>query len=195
MWLEYLKAIGFLITAIGVFLAYYQLRKTIRWNKLNAGLSFFSHQTIIEREEAAVAALAAYGITHHQQTDPLPDDVVKRLIDDPVAYRAIKGLLNLFEEYALAVRLKILDEDAAFKLMSLVLVRHFHVFEPFIRARRKTVTGAALWQEFELVARDWEPRLLAENQDLIDKQIEAKKHYEDAMRSFRAGDPPKPYAP
>jgi hypothetical protein len=154
-----IKDWGPLVAGIGLFLAWYQLRKTVLWNKLNATFSIFSSQRLLDRESAAAKALLGVGIDLYQQRTVLSDDKVNAIIADPTIYPHVKGFLNFLEDYSMAVNVGALDENTAFLLMAEVLNRHYEVFMPLIAKRREAASSPRLWEQLESVVRRWRPRL------------------------------------
>src|ERR1700746_2735198 len=142
---EWLKAGGTVIGAIGVSLAYYQVRKAVRWNKVNATFTYLNSAAIVERERKAAEALASLGINLYMQNSTLSDDAVDRIRQNPDIYKEVKDFLNVFEGYATALNAGALDKELAYNLRADRFIRHYEIFEIFIEKERSAMSNDMYW--------------------------------------------------
>jgi hypothetical protein len=173
---EWLKAGSTLIGAAGVSLAYYQIRKAVRWNKVNATFTYLNNTAIMERERKAAEALDNLGINLYLQTSTLDENVVVQIRQDPNIYKEIKELLNLFEGYATALNAGALDYELAYNLRADRFIRHFDIFECFIKKERAAMDNDMYWVEMERVHDKWKPRREREKKEQRER-LAAKKRY------------------
>ena len=157
--IEWLKAIGTVIAAVSLYLAYRQLRANIRWNRVNATFTYLPETTYIEREHAAATELEPVGIDLYKQEQPLAAETVTRILSDSHVFRKVKDFLNLFEDYATAYKAKAIDRDLSYILIASRFIRYYVMFKPLIEAVRDQSKNEMYWIEFErLVTDDWQPR-------------------------------------
>lgn len=181
---DWSQVIATIIAAVGVWLAYAELQKTTRWNKLSGNYTFFSNEIFTERELAVSASLQKLNVNLRDQKEPLSTNVVQTLLTSKDLYPSVKAFLNFLEDYSLAVQTGVLDEDASYALMADVVTRMFRVFEPLIVARRNAMGRSFYFEQFELLARSWGPRLLAQEQQRLKSQDEARKQFEKKLEDL-----------
>jgi len=166
--IESIKALGTIIAAASLFLGYMQLRANVRWNRLNATYSYLPETVYLERERAVAKILEPLKVDLYQQKEPLTDDVIKAIMENPNVFKEVKDFLNMFEDYATAYKAKAIDRNHACLLNATRYIRYFHVFKPFIEELRSSRKNVMYYWQFQwLVTKDWTGR-----QDKQAKRIE-----------------------
>src|SRR5438477_10689940 len=86
---DWLQATGSLVSRIATVAVFWQLivaRNQLAngntWNKINATFTFFRNDDFMERERAAVIALAPLGMNLYQQMSPLEPEMVAKIWKD-----------------------------------------------------------------------------------------------------------------
>ena len=176
--LEYFKALGAIVAAIGICVTFYQIRKNVLWNKLNAAFSMFPNKEFADREQAAAVAASSKGINLYTIRDPFEPSTVDEILSDPLIYGPVKVFMNFFEDYALATKVGVLDADVAYKLMADSLTRNFRVFKPLIDRRRSLIGRAGLWVEWETIARDWSVRLAKDEKIRKERMVGLEERFQ-----------------
>jgi hypothetical protein len=173
---EWLKAIGILIAAVSLYLAYRQFRATLRWNRINATFTYLPEAVYLEREGAAANALQAIGVDLYKQEKPLSAEAVMRILDDSQIFKNAKDFLNQFEDYAAAYRAHAIDRDHSYLLSASRFIRHYEIFRPLIDELRHQRKNPMYLREFEkLVTEDWLPRRTTEIKAADRKRDEERK--------------------
>jgi hypothetical protein len=168
--IEWIKASGTIIAAVSLYLAYRQLRASVRWNRIDATYAFLPETVYLERERAAANALLGIEIDLYKQEKPLTPEIVTSILNDSNVFKEAKDFLNLFEDYATAYKAEAVDHDHAYLLSASRFIRYFQVFQPFIRELRARRENPMIWREFELlVTKDWSVRQKQEIEKVADE--------------------------
>lgn len=168
---EGLKAVGTVIAGIGLYLAYRQLRASIRWNRINATFTYLPEAVYIERERAAAEAMKTIGIDLYQQELPIERKTVDQIFNDSQVFKEAKDFLNMFETYAAAYKANAVDRDHSYGLNASQFIRYYVVFKPFIYELRSRRKNNKFWMKFErLVQKDWLERQEKEIEELARAQ-------------------------
>lgn len=138
-------------------LAREQQDSTILWNRLTATFSFFPDEVFLRREDAMVAALRPIGIDFFDRmaTMPLTEAEVNTIVGDSNTYRTIRNYLNVLEDYALAVRVGVVDRDCGYAQMSAIVITRESFFRRLISHSRVKRGDDELYIELEQLANDW----------------------------------------
>ena len=171
--LEWLKAVGAIVTAVGaiiaavsLYLAYLQLQASIRWNKINATFTYLPEAMFQESERAAARALATIDVDLYKQEQPLTPEAVARVLGDSQVLSETKNFINLFELYATAYKAGAIDNTHSYVLSGSQFIRYYFVFKPLIDTIRSQRKNDMYWVEFEtLVIEDWQIRQSKEIKD------------------------------
>ena len=142
-----------------------QLESGVKWNRLNAAFTFFHSEVVLSRERAAAAALHKLGINLYNTTEALPPEIISKILRDWDALADVRDFLSLVEDYATGIHHGAIDEDAAFAMMSGLIIRWSTVFRPFIEARRLEVHDRLAYSEFDQLAERWRIR---DGQDAVE---------------------------
>lgn len=143
---------GFPLTVLGAFLAASQYRRNVAWNKLNATFSLFGNKQYSEFHSNASQELSRLGIDLNSLNEALPLLECEKIINDQLAYKSVKALLNYFEDYSTALHSGVIHRKLAFNLMGDTLIRHHRIFSLLITSRRQKLKNDTLWSEFELAS-------------------------------------------
>lgn len=165
-WGSVVSAAVSVILLVQVAFLWYQLRQTkeqlvetAKWNRLNAAFTYFQSDVILQKERAAVEALSAVGYDLLDAAEPLTGPQLKALKADVTKFYPVKDLLNVAEDFATAVHIGAIDEDAAFGMMAILITKWERFLRPVIDERRNANGSAAVYCEVEKLARSWRRRL------------------------------------
>lgn len=173
----------FMLSQKQLMLSQEQLRLSIAETRLRAIYELFPNETYIEREAAAAQALSKRGVDWYHQSEELGSDVVNALFKQENAhdFKDIKAFLNFFEDFALALRSGLLEEESAYALMGSVVTRVYDVFKPLILHRRKEMDRFRAWIELELLAGKWKPKLLSSEAQIKNELTGQRKTIQDQI--------------
>lgn len=144
------------VGAIGLFVAIYQIRRTIKWNQVNAALIYFDAARVAALEEHATAELRRLKIEFELDGTQLTAEQAKQIIADPVAYTKTKYLLNMLECNAAAINAGAIHEQFAFHQMGYYYLRNRAFFGELMRQARGIKHNSRCWQEFDVLCHRWE---------------------------------------
>lgn len=155
--LEWVKAGSTFVAAIGLILAYKQLKRNIQWNKLNASLTYLNSSSFTERERAVAQALRKHELNYHQEECSISDRI-DQILSDPEVYAEIKFFLNFLELNAAAIRIGALSEEFAYHHRGDYYLRNYYLFKPLIERVRRQVSNPKYWSETQAVCEAWQKR-------------------------------------
>jgi Domain of unknown function (DUF4760) len=156
--LEWLKALGTVVAACSLLFGFLQLRRNMRWNRINATFTYLPEMTYLAREREAANALGKVSVDLYKQDGPLADSAVTKILDDSLLFREVKDFLNLFEDYAKAYWANAIDREQSYLSSVSRFIRNFDIFKPVIVAVREQRKRPHYWLEFENLVTKWQKR-------------------------------------
>jgi hypothetical protein len=135
-----------------------QLASGVQWNKLNAAFTYFHSDVVLQKERAAARSLQKVGFDLHTEKGPLTPAQVDLLKGDFDQFADVKDFLNLLEDYCTAVRIGAIDDNAAYAMMSGMIIRWQRSLRAFVDERRKNVGDSEVFCELEALAERWATR-------------------------------------
>jgi Domain of unknown function (DUF4760) len=164
-WTSVVQAIASVVVAVLSTLIIVQIWVTRDLNRKNATFGYFNNETAVAHERAVADVFRQIGLRFHDHEDPLTTEAMTKLLDSTQDhYQTVKSHLNFLEDYAVAIHTRVLDEEAAYRMMCHVVCRQHRVFEPLIDFRRNRTSPPKplLWIELENLAKKWRVKLSAE---------------------------------
>jgi hypothetical protein len=161
-----------------------QLESGVQWNKLNAAFTYFNSDIVLQKERAAARSLASVGFDFFNSQSSVTPAQVLKLQADLDHFANVKDLLNLVEDYCTAVRIGAIDDDAAYAMMSGMVIRWHRNLRGFIEERRETLKDPECYCELEKLAAVW-GRRDEENQRQREAELEAIKRRQDDNKGVR----------
>lgn len=145
---------------VSLLLLYWQIRMSVRWNKINAHMQYFWSIPSVEKREKLDKNLKRLGIREEciEGDRPLNDDEVELIVSDPEATRAVKRFLNDLERLCIAVNSGATDEDYAYAENSHEVVRIYNRFEKYIVKRNTVRNEEELYIDLKKAALRWAER-------------------------------------
>jgi hypothetical protein len=132
-----------------------QLESGVQWNKLNAAFTYFNSDIVLQKERAAAKSLQGVGFDLYSSSTPLTNDQLAKLKENHDSFADTKDFLNLVEDYCTAVRIGAIDEDAAYAMMSGMVIRWNRLLGTFIADRRRVLDDPEALCELERLATTW----------------------------------------
>lgn len=159
------------IALLSLFLLWWQLRQTTKWNRLQSQQTFLSRSSKeIERENITAAREA--GVELQARIEPLTHEEVEKIWGHPRAYHALMALINDFEMTCMAIQAGVADEEVAYNAHQSRVTRGYYVYEPFVSRIRVHHENNDAFCEWEKVAERWKMR---KTKDLEQKKIDREK--------------------
>lgn len=129
------------LIVVQLALAVREQKRTKNWNRASAAFTFFDNEMFERRELAVLDFLESKGIKFYERRDrPLTREEARQLIEDRNGCNALRNYLNLFEDYAIAIEVGVVDRRVALRQMSDVvtsLVIFYKECIHLIRFRRR----------------------------------------------------------
>jgi hypothetical protein len=143
------------IATIALLIAIFQLSRTLRWNQMNAALTWFDPKRLGDIEKTTDAALQKIDIKYQLEQQSLTAAQAAKIIEDPEAYAAVKYLLNYLHTNAAAVRAGAIDERFAFQQMRYYYFQNHKFFAELISQARILKQRPGCWDEIDALCKRW----------------------------------------
>lgn len=174
------------VTSLGLIslcLVYWQIRMTVRWNKINAHIQYFASFANGTRRDALDMELRRIGIDERKidLDHSLGEDDVSRILADPAATRAVKRFLNDAEGLCIAVNSGATDEHYAFAENSHEIVTIYLRFQKYIQQRIELRGSDDLYINLKITASRWAQKIESTKKirereiQRINKELEAQR--------------------
>jgi hypothetical protein len=141
-----------------------QIQSQEKWNRLNAGFTFFNYEIFYRLEDSVIAKLKAIGVDYRDEktfTKKKISDILESKTDEYNDVRiAISRLLSFLEGYAIASssEMSIIDEQIAKQMYGRYVNLWFETCEELIKAsriKRKGAGGEDLFDNLEKAHNRW----------------------------------------
>jgi hypothetical protein len=132
-----------------------ELESGVQWNRLNAAFTYFNSDMVLQKERVAAKSLAGIGFDFYNSQEPLEPGHVEQINSSVDVFADVKDFLNLIEDYCTAVRIGAIDDDAAYAMMSGMVIRWAIILKPFIDYRRHALGDQEAFCELEKLAEAW----------------------------------------
>lgn len=139
-----------------VLLARKHLRDHHRWNRRQSALEYSSlfHDGV---KQCRTNLDRYFGI--FTRISQIPVHEVEAAIEEETHIRTdINYLLTYYENMAIACSCNVADEQILKEIARGSVIRFYHLFSPYIDARREETKNDCLWENFEALATKWKTK-------------------------------------
>ena len=154
--------LGMLIPGlISLWLLYYRIRASVRWNKINAHMQIFGSFPNTDNVSSLMAHLRRLGVREEciEKNETLNPEETQKVIEDEKARTSLKLLLNSAERLCIAVNSGAVDEEYAYSENCHEIVTYYTQFEPYITKRIQIRDDSELYSELKRTALRWKDRV------------------------------------
>jgi len=149
-----------------------QIRATATQTASSAAISraltyhqFFGDLITAEIRQKMEAAATSCGFKDARKSgEPMTQQAVKCIKEDPGHDGVVASYLDEFEEFCGAIHAGLLDEDYAYGLEATRVIRTWKVFSPYVQATRLETSDHRTYIELERIADAWLKRRADEDQ-------------------------------
>jgi len=104
-----------------------------------------------------------------------PDQIVKKIEEDPVLDHAVKYVLGHFEDISIAIQEDHAEEKILFRSLHRLVPLYWRELEEYVKRRREQAKDDVLYCEFEALAKKWTAdRSIRTNEDLSQRRSATK---------------------
>ena len=184
---DYVPILQLIVLTFGLIslaLLWWQIRRTTKWNKLQAHHDFFRDKPSANAEKQMLEVLDRLQIDRYV---PLTAEQAEQLFDDTDASFAVKCWLNEFEDLCAAINAGTVDRDYAYALETQRVVRNYRLFEQLILRIRKILDTPGFFIELETVALQWERKQLDQKGERTALVVQLQSQLEAARKASHIG--------
>lgn len=137
------------INAFAIVFLFWQIRLTVKWNKLQSKYNFIDTSESAALEKAMHVALAKLGIPlFNRSARTLSDEEIKRIFGDASATVCVNHFINDLQNLCAALKHGIID-GAVFQAVHAGRVRWWHeLLQNYVDSQRKGLNDSTIWKNF-----------------------------------------------
>lgn len=169
----------------GVFLLWYQIRTTNKWNKANSQHSMLSN---LPSQEIEICVWNIVDKLEKDDTGSITEKSAAKVYENIENWVKVKSFLNSFEHLCAAINAKSIDEDYSYSVHSARITDIYYKFQHYITFIRKLSNDDEIYIELQKVASRWHERY-------IDTKNKRKKQLIKIEKKLRMEKGAKPIVP
>ncbi len=140
-----------------VVFAGYQLYQTERWNKLNAVHAYYPVEKITGIFRSLIDLYKVSGVIANG-TGAISEESIQKVLANDNLLSATNDLLSLYEEYALAIKYKVLNEQYVYDFRYPETIELYNIILPYIKKRQTEPGNEHALEEFVALGKRWVER-------------------------------------
>lgn len=141
------------LSLVSLFLLWWQVKKTVDWNKLSATRDYYKDLPSDQEEKDLQASLRAIKIDPYVK---MTEQQVEIVFADFDLFMKVKFYLNKYEVFCSAVSSGMIEEDFARDIAGDKVVIIYNVFQGIIERQRATLKLDVIWIEIEKFSVKWQ---------------------------------------
>ena len=167
----FVQALGTVAAFVALAFTVKQLREGVRWNRLNAAITYLDVTRLAVVEAKAVEALVeSLEIDFNDHARVISQDEAKLILDRPDIYEPIKQLLNFLEFSAAAIASGAVDNEFAYSQLAHYFRRARTFYENVMIEAQARKNNVECWSEFSKLEALWsEEREAAGHGGVVEK--------------------------
>jgi hypothetical protein len=151
-----IQALGTVAAFVALIYTVRQLRDGVRWNRLNAAMTYLDVSRLADVEARAVQALLkSFKIDFNDHARIISRNEARQILDQPSAYEPVKQLLNYLEFSSAAIAIGVVDERFAYSQLAHYFNRARAFFENVMIEAQARKNNIECWREFNKLEASW----------------------------------------